>query len=398
MSRFIMLPVAVAALTACSDTPFTTQAPRAPSLVAATEFLGTNASVHWDSVARHYVASNNSNALQAIRGYMLVTVAQYNAAIEAEKQQSGNTHASVRAAIASASVTTLSYLYPASTGTLEADLDQFLAADGWPGEAESDLTTGETIGRSIGAQLVARAMTDRFFAPFTGTIPTGPGIWYGVPNAPPGGAMVGQAKPFFLLAGNQFRPPAPPAFGSAEYLSALAEVRAVSDTRTPAQVQNAQFWNAPAGTHQPPGIWNEEGSRLALKYRLGQRETAHMLALMNIVAYDAIIASHEAKYHYWLIRPSQADAGITLPIGLPNFPSYPSNHATISAGMARVLGDAFPAEKSRLDAWAEEAAFSRVLGGIHYRFDGEAGLELGRKVAAWALQHDVIGHEPFVVN
>lgn len=408
MSRFIIVSAALAGLTACSDT-FATQPPPSPpgfpppietpaSTSPANTFWETNAAVHWDSVARHYVATNNSNALQAIRGYMLVTVAQYNAAIAAEKDKSGSTHPSVRAAIAAASVVTLSYLYPASTGTLEADLDEFLGAEGWPGEANSDLATGEAVGRSIGAQLVARAMTDGFFAPFTGTIPTGAGIWYGAPNVPPGGAMVGQAKPFFLLSGSQFRPPPPPAFGSPEYLSALAEVRAMSDARTPAQVQNAQFWNAPAGTHQPPGIWNEEASRLAVKYRLNQRETAHMLALMNIVAYDVIIASHEAKYHYWLIRPSQADPGITLPIGLPNFPSYPSNHAAISAGMARILGNAFPAEKARLDAWAEEAALSRVLGGIHYRFDGEAGLELGRKIAAWALQHDINGHEPFALN
>jgi hypothetical protein len=63
--------------------------------------------------------------------------------------------------------------------------------------------------------------------------------------------------------------------------------------------------------------------------------------------------------------------------------------------MARVLGDRFPSEKVRLDALADEAALSRVYGGIHYRFDGEAGLELGRKVAAYALERDVNGHRPF---
>jgi hypothetical protein len=93
-----------------------------------------------------------------------------------------------------------------------------------------------------------------------------------------------------------------------------------------------------------------------------------------------------------------ADPGITLPIGLPNFPSYPSNHAAISAGMARVLGDRFPSEAARLDALADEAALSRVFGAIHYRFDGEAGLTLGRTVAAWALAHDVKGHKLFVLQ
>jgi hypothetical protein len=38
-----------------------------------------------------------------------------------------------------------------------------------------------------------------------------------------------------------------------------------------------------------------------------------------------------------------------------------------------------------------------VYGGIHYRFDTDAGLALGRRVAAWTLAHDVVGHRPFVL-
>ena len=198
-----------------------------------------------------------------------------------------------------------------------------------------------------------------------------------------------------LLHGSQFRPPPPPAFGSPEFLAGLAEVRQISDTRTPGQDALAKYWNFPAGTYTPPGYWNEEAARLAVQYHLGERETAHLLALMNMVGFDCIVAAHDAKYFYWLLRPSQADPGITLSIGLPNFPSYPSNHAAISAGMARILGERFQPERSRLDALADEAALSRVYGGIHYRFDGEAGLTLGRAIAAWALAHDVNGHEPF---
>lgn len=116
-----------------------------------------------------------------------------------------------------------------------------------------------------------------------------------------------------------------------------------------------------------------------------------------MVGYDGLVSSHEAKFFYWLLRPTMADPAITLSIPLPNFPSYPSNHAVISGGMARVLGAMFPAEKARLDALAEEAALSRVLGGIHYRFDADAGLTLGRAIATWALAHDVNGHEPFAL-
>jgi hypothetical protein len=114
-----------------------------------------------------------------------------------------------------------------------------------------------------------------------------------------------------------------------------------------------------------------------------------------MVGADALIAGHDAKYAYWLIRPSQADAGIQLAVGLPNFPSFMSNHATLSAGMARIIGDRFPAERARLDELAEQAAMSRLYGGIHYRFDNDAGLEAGRAIAAWALDRDVRDGLPF---
>ena len=90
-----------------------------------------------------------------------------------------------------------------------------------------------------------------------------------------------------------------------------------------------------------------------------------------------------------MIRPSQADPGITLPISLPNHPSYPSNHAVIDGAVAGILEAAFPAETKRLEQIAEEAAISRLYGGIHYRFDKDAGMALGRAAAAKALAADL---------
>jgi hypothetical protein len=80
--------------------------------------------------------------------------------------------------------------------------------------------------------------------------------------------------------------------------------------------------------------WKEVATTLAVKYQRTERETAHLLALINMVAFDGLVASHEAKFFYWLLRPTMADLGITLAIPL-NFPSYPSNHAVLSSGIAR---------------------------------------------------------------
>jgi membrane-associated phospholipid phosphatase len=382
---------------ACADQPTAVPLRQVPdgAQPSAVHFWENSAPVYWNDLARQLVGTYRFNALQAIRGYAIVSLAQYNAAVLAEtaEVEGADRAPSIHAAISAASVEALKYLHPAEAAALEARLDQYLAQPGWPGDKNRDEESGELVGRMVAAMVVNRAQNDGFFAPWTGTIPTGAGKWYSA--SAPVGAMVGQANAFFLAQNNQFRPAPPPAFGSPEFNAAIAEVRQIADTRTPAQTATAVFWNLPAGTHQPPGYWNEEATKLGVAQRLNEREMAHTLALMNMVAYDAIVASHEAKYHYWLIRPSQADPGIVLPIGLPNFPSYPSNHAAISAAMARVLGDRFPSEQVRLDAAADEAALSRVLGGIHYRFDGEAGLELGRKVAAWALERDVKGHRPF---
>lgn len=392
-----ILSVLAMALTACADPSFGPGTESAGSRANAADFPHGSAAVYWNGVARDLVVKHRANAFQAIRGYALLSVAQYNAAIAAERGTPGSIHAVERAAVTGASVAALAYVFPTEAAALETLADDFLAASDGPAGPPRDDATGEALGRAAAALVVARARTDGFSAPWTGTVPTGPGLWFSttVPPSPPAGPLLGQMKPFLLASGSQFRPPPPPAFGSPEFEAALDEVRQIAATRTAEQDRIAKFWAMPAGTYQPPGYWNEEAARLAVRYRLGERNAAHLLALMNMVGMDAIIATHDAKFAFWLIRPTQADPAISLAVGLPNFPSYPSNHATLSAGMAAILVAAFPAERARLDALADEAALSRLLAGIHYRFDNEAGLRLGRRIAAWALEHDVVGHQPF---
>jgi len=199
--------------------------------------------------------------------------------------------------------------------------------------------------------------------------------------------MLGQVQPFFMGAGSQVRPAPPPAFGSPAFDAAVAEVRRISDTRTARQDSIAKFWAMGTGT-LIAGFWNARAAELIKRKRLGEREAAHVLALMNTAAMDGLIACADGKFTYWLLRPSQADPAISLPIGLPNFPSYPSNHACFSGAAGYVLGALFPLERQRLSRMAYEAGVSRVFAGIHYRFDSDAGLEIARKVARLALQSD----------
>jgi hypothetical protein len=392
MKRMLLTaPALCLALAACSDnsnTPVDPGAAMRADLARATE---SSAAVYWNGVARGLVIKYKSNPFQAIRDYALLSVAQYHAATAVSGEQvpeGSDTRPSMRAAIGTASVTALTYLFPAEASALGGLLNQQLTTPApRPGE---DISAGNAAGLAAGNDAVAHTAADNFFAPWSGTVPVGPGLWFSTtaPPSPPIGVLFGKATPYFLTSGDQFRPAPPPAFGSPEFAAALAEVRHISDTRTVEQDSIARFWAFLAGTYQPAGYWNEAAAALIVKYHLRDREAAHVFALMNQVGFDAIIASHDCKYTFWFIRPPQADPAIMTSVPLPNFPSYPSNHASLSGGMARILGSFFPREQSRLDGLADQAALSRLYGGIHYRFDNDTGLRLGRTVAQWALCHD----------
>jgi hypothetical protein len=395
---FLALPVLAVtlglALSACAESP-TSLTTVDQSVSFAQRGGEAGSSMYWNEVARGLVVKYNANAFQAIRGYAILSVAQYNAVVAAERDVGGGPRASVRAAVSRASAVALSYVFPGEAAALDAMATDFVIAAAWRGE---DAAAGDAAGQIAADHIVARARTDGFFTPWSGTVPVGPGFWFSsaTPPAPPVGVLFGRVTPYFLRSGDQFRPAPPPAFDSPEFIAALGEVRSISDTRTPEQAAIARSWALPQGTYGPPGYWNEEGARLAKRYRLRESAVTHLFALMNMAGFDAIIAAHDAKYTYWTIRPTQADPAITLAVGLPNFPSYVSNHSAVSTAMATLLGDEFPAEQRRLDALSEEAGLSRLYGGIHYRFDLDAGAQLGREVAAWARQHDVVGHQPFV--
>jgi membrane-associated phospholipid phosphatase len=118
----------------------------------------------------------------------------------------------------------------------------------------------------------------------------------------------------------------------------------------------------------------------------------------NMAGFDVLNACFDAKLAYYLIRPTQADPFIKLPVGLPNHPSYPSGHSCITAAYATVLAAAFPDERSRLDAMVEEAGLSRMYAGLHYRFDCVVGQQLGRQVAEYVMRVTAGGHSPIPLD
>jgi membrane-associated phospholipid phosphatase len=292
----------------------------------------------------------------------------------------------VSAAVGAASVVVLSKFFPLDATALEDSLDADLAGAQWPGTQQQDASSGEAIGRAIGAEVNAQSASDNYLVASAGSPPPGAGYW--IPGAAAITRSLHGARPFFLTSASQLRPPPPPAYGSPEFLAALADVRAISDSRSAEQLAIAQFWN----TSVPPftaGALNLIADDLIEAHHRTEREAARILAYANAAAFDAQIACWDAKFAYWLIRPSQADPAITLPIGLPNHPSYPSAHSCITGALMTVVADALPSERGRLQEIMDLAGTSRVYGGIHYRFDVEAGQAIGRAAAELALSESL---------
>jgi len=63
--------------------------------------------------------------------------------------------------MSAASAVALTYLFPGEAAALETQLDEYLAADGWPGDRNTDVASGEVIGRDIAAQVVTRAQGEQ---------------------------------------------------------------------------------------------------------------------------------------------------------------------------------------------------------------------------------------------
>lgn len=386
--------VAALGLSACQPDAPTSPAVSAPEFTAATR-AESGASVTWNATARELIAARAIAAPHVqLRILAYLSVAQYNAIVMAEDTKDRGMHASPRAAAAAASAVVLSHFFPLDASALEDDLETQLAGPVWPGERHRDVASGEAVGRAVGAAVVAYAQSDNFNVLPAPAPLTGEHVWISSTNpaTPPVKALWG-TRPFVLERPDQFRPDAPPAFGSPAFELALQEIRDLSANRTPEQLAQAQFFAPRAGAYM-----NEIAAELIIANNRSEREAARILALANMAGFDAMIGCWDAKLTYWLIRPWDADPTITTPIGRPNHPSYLSGHSCNTASFATVLVDAFPAESDRLLAIVEAAGLSRMYAGLHFRFDCEDGQDLGRKVAELVLANAPVGHQPIPLD
>ena len=320
--------------------------------------------------------------------------------------------ASREAAASAAAHQTLVSLFPNHTSAFDALHAAILA--GIPNRPQK--THGITWGEFVASQILAARANDGSNAIVQPPGGSGPGVWIPTPPAflpyllPQWGFVV----PFAMTSSSQFRPPGPPSLDSQQYAADYEEVKqlgaAMGSTRTADQTEIALFWADGAGTETPPGHWNSIAQIIAAARGTTLEENARLFALLNIAMGDAAICSWDAKYTYHFWRPVTAIAFAEPQLNwmsfivTPPFPDYTSGHSTVSAAAATVLPLFFGTEDlpfttgsdslpgvyrsfSTCQDAADEAALSRIYGGIHFRSASEDGLQAGSSIGEWTVTH-----------
>jgi membrane-associated phospholipid phosphatase len=190
----------------------------------------------------------------------------------------------------------------------------------------------------------------------------------------------GQWQTWVLESSDALRPAAPP--DAAATQAELAEVQQAVAGLDEAALQQIAYWDAGAPNYR----WLEIAFNQFKSKGANPQRTGRGIALLNVAIYDAIVAAWDAKAAYNRPRPSQVDPTLTPLVAVPNSPSYPSEHAVAAGAAAEILSYLFPDNAQTFAAQAEEAAHSRVLAGVQYPSDAEAGMALGRQVAEQVIE------------
>jgi membrane-associated phospholipid phosphatase len=119
---------------------------------------------------------------------------------------------------------------------------------------------------------------------------------------------------------------------------------------------------------------------------LGRDPARHpsVYALLHVTLEVAASAAYLFKHLFAIPRPATLWGNIEPLIAAPGHASFPSGHAAQAYAAVEVLKPLLGTNAgSTPDALAASIAENRVIAGVHYPFDSEAGEALGRAVGAW---------------
>ena len=296
------------------------------------------------------------------------------------------------------------------------------------GFSRAKLSQNMRFAEEIVAQVVAYARADSYgkLSTYSRYRPSKEeGRWYPTPPEYMG-AVEPQwqtVRPFFIDSAQQFVPRAPVSFSKdsvSEFYSLMKEVHTVSRNLTEEQRAIANYWdcnpfNVTYSGHMavgikkisPGGHWMGITGIACRKANVPLAKAALIHAVVACTLHDGFISCWREKYRSDRIRPETAinkylDAEWKPLLQTPPFPEYTSGHSVISAAVSVILTHYFGDNFSFTDnsevyfglperdfasfrQAAEEAAISRLYGGIHFRDACDAGMEQGRALADYII-------------
>jgi hypothetical protein len=319
--------------------------------------------------------------------------------------------ASAEAAAIAAAHDVLKFYFPGSAAMLDAAQMASLSAITDANAKAGGIATGQAAAAAmIAARVNDGSAPPEFYLPSS----TEPYQWQLTPGCTPAGGQFmnwPKVKPFGIADAGEFVADPPPALTSNEYAKAFDEVKRVGrDTSTERPQDRTDVARFYAGS-SPAYVINMAARQISAAQGRSLAHNARAFALINMAINDAAVVSFTTKYQYTTWRPetaihnadvdgndkTDADATWKPLIVAPCFPSYTSNHGSLSNAGAEVLrrlygagghtisitNRAFPTlafQYSELKDITSDIADARVYGGIHFRFDQDAGGVLGRAV------------------
>lgn len=235
-------------------------------------------------------------------------------------------------------------------------------------------------------------------------------------------------RPFVIKTADQFKPVPPPPFSmekDSPFYKELEEVYKISqqitkDGDTSEEIAIAQFWDCNPYVSvtrghlmfatkkiTPGGHWMGITKIAAKKANYDVTNTLYAYAKTSVVMADAFISCWDEKYRSNLIRPEtlindHIDDTWKPILQTPPFPEYVSGHSVVSGAAAEsltsIFGDNFAFDDdtevpyglpirsfTSFRTAAEEAAISRMYGGIHYRAAVDIGLNQGKDLGKYVV-------------
>ena len=372
------------------------------------------------SIAGYEAAVHSNPAFQSVEG-------QLRGLNSLPKPKQGQEYSYTLAAVHA--ILTVGKTMVVSEHTVEAFYQSVLSEFRQAGMPEAVFLRSIAYGKQIADRILAWAAADNYkqtrtFTKYT--LDTDAATWK--PTPPSYMKAVephwNKLRPFLIDSAQQFKPKPPTPFSadtSSQFYKEAVDVRNIGLKLTEDQKEAANFWDCnpfkmnlnghvmfASKKISPGGHWINITRLACQKAGLDMAASLEAYACISIAIADAFISCWDEKYRSKVIRPetyiNQYIDGSWVPLlQTPPFPEYTSGHSVVSAASAVMLSRIFSDNFSFADSTevefgipvrhftsfqqaAEEAAISRLYGGIHYMPSIVNGLEEGKKLGLLMLQ------------